>query len=313
MKINRLIIFSIILSLLAAMPALAALQKYGPIIPYNAGPPARGNGYPLYYMDNNGVGADMQVPPFGDGLNSPTMIFGPVDPANPFSVDIGFDAEVFYFHVAPDRTTFDDLIGGNINVVIGVEAGFANATGLAENGQQAVWQRIRFNWVTAPDGFYRFLHPYGIETMTASGGAGFRYTVDTPILNIAPFNFELALGNNPQNPGKIGPFLSQVNPPPQIAQLTPPIPPPYNKPTDWLGDGTTAATFTGSPLTPAFNKFRIEAYTDSTMSTPLNVFPVAVGQPPTVNFVETDLAVIAGHRYHHPDITGVLCVLLLTP
>jgi len=313
MKAKKLALFSVLLSLLLAPPAFAGLKNYGPIIPYNAGPPARGNGFPLYYMDNNGVGADMQVPPFGDGLNAPTMIYGPLDPANPFSVDIGFDAEVFYFYVQPDRTTFDDIIGANLNIVVAVEAGFANATGLAENGQQAVWQRIRLNYVDAPDGFYKFFHPYGVETMTASGGNGIKYTADTAIVNIPPLNFEVALGNTPGNLGKIGPFLSQVNPQPQISVLDPPIPPPYNKPTDWLGDGVTAATFTGSPLNPAFNKFRIEAWTDSTETVPLNVFPVAIGQPPTVNFVETDLAVIAGHRYHKPDLTGALYVLLLTP
>ena len=95
---------------------------------------------------------------------------------------------------------------------------------------------------------------------------------------------------SPSLPGLIGPFLFQVNPPPEVP-VTPPIPAHFNKPTDWLGDGVTSATFTGSPI--GFNKFRMEAYTDATLQTPMNIFSTAVGAPPTVNFVETNLAVIA--------------------
>jgi hypothetical protein len=296
-KANKSALLAVLLVLLLApAAAFAALAKVGPVVPYNAATHT-GNGYPRYYMDANGVAVDLPVPPFGDAVNPPTMIYGPVDPNNPFSVDIGFDAEVFFFHVQPDRTTFDDVIGGNVNIVIGLEAGFANASGLAENGQQAVWQRIRFNWVDAPNGFYKFFHPYGVETLTAAGGTGIKHTVDTGVINIPPFNFSLALA------GPIGPFLLQVNPPPLIAGTPPPG---FNKPTDWLGDGVTPATFTGSPLNPPFNKFRIEAYTDATFTTPLNIF---VGN--TTNVVETSLAVIAGHRYHPPNLAGQELLLLL--
>jgi hypothetical protein len=252
------------------------------------------------------------------------MIFGPVDPLTPFSVDIGFDAEFFYFLVKPDRATFDDVVGANLNVLIGLEAGFAG-TGASVNGQQAVFQRIRFFWrqLTVP-GTFLFKHPYGTETITVTtadllsqGGAGMSYTIDSPVAtNIPPLNFDVALGDNPFAPGKIGPFLQQVNPPVQITVKVPPIPAGFNKPTDWFGDGVTPATFTGSPANTngsptGYNKFRIEAYTDATLSTPMNIFPTTVGGPLTVNFVETNLGVIAGHRLPKPDITGLRSLLLL--
>ena len=316
MKANKLVLFSVLLSLLLASPAFAALAKVGPIVPYDAAAHT-GNGYPKYYMDTNGVAVDLPVPPFAaPGGVSPAMIFGPVEPANPFSVDIGFGAEAFFFFITPDRDTFDALFPNGaistLNVLIGMEAGFAGL-GATVNGQQAVFQRIRFNWAAVVDpGVYRYFHPYGEEILTVAPGdigtGGLRYTIDTPIV---PQDFTFALGTNPLAPGKIGPFLFQVNPPPQITVLVPPIPAPYNKPTDWLGDGATTATFTGSPLNPPFNKFRIEAYTDAAFSIPLNIFPVAIGGTPTVNFVETDLAVISAHRYHFPNLAGLEMLLLL--
>jgi len=336
-KANKIALLAVLLVLVLAPPAFAALAKHGPIVPYNA-TAHTGNGYPRWYMDNNGVAVDIQVPPFANIvpnpkppppatiLGAPMMIFGPIPPGttDQFTLDIGFDAEVFYFLAQPDRATFDDLFPGGatkvLNVLVALEAGFSTLVTI--NGNQAVWQRIRFNWrKSAPEGFYKFIHPYGVEEgplMVTTGVdpttklGDLLYTIDTPIINIPPFNFDLALGNTALNPGKIGPFLFQLNPPPVITPPAPgfPIPPGFNKPTDWLGDGATAATFTGSPLGPTRNMWRIEAYTDAARTIPLNIFPTTVGGLPTVNFVETNLGVIAGHRYHFPDITPARYLLL---
>jgi hypothetical protein len=327
-RTNRLALLAFLL-LLAPAVAFAGLKAVGPVVPYIAGPPASGNGFPKYYVDQNGVAVDIQVPPFSTvGLVPPIMIFGPL-PASPtpFMTDIGFDAEVFYFMIQPDpkSTTFAPPIDGTIlpidpknqlgafRPLIALEAGFAS-TGATINGLQAVWQRIRFDWFAAPDGFYRFTHPYGFEDMEATAGGGLKYTVDTQII---AQNFTEALGNNP-NPllaGKISQFLFQANPAPQISVLNPPIPPPYNKPTDWLGDGVTAATFTGSPLGPTRNFFRLEAFADAAHTIPLNLWPIWTPPPATptgtTNVIETTLGVIAGHRYHLPIITGSLSLLLL--
>ncbi len=336
-RTSKLVLLAVLLVLvLAPATAFAALAKVGPINPYNAAAHT-GNGFPRYYVDTNGVAVDLPVPPFGDGVGatSPTMIFAPPTdpPFNQFSADIGFDVECFYFLVQPDSAPlakggggFDPVEWGSVgrfNVRIGLEAGFATPfpAGAPVDGQQGVFQRIRFNWFAVPAaGTYLFKHPYGVETITitsgdlqANGGQGMRYTVDTPLAtNIPPFNFTLALGDNPQFPGKIGPFLFQLNPPPVITPPVPPappIPPGFNKPTDWLGDGVTPATFTGSPLNPPFNQFRLEAW-DTATGAPLDIFTNPVTLAPT-NIVETTLANIAGHRLHLPTIAGIIDLLLL--
>ena len=135
--------------------------------------------------------------------------------------------------------------------------------------------------------------------MVASGGNGLKVTVDTGVTSL---NFSQALT------GPIGPFLFQLNPPPQITALTPPVPPPFNRPADWLGDGATPATFIGSPT--GFNGFMLEAFTDSLTKAPMNLWPsFPVGG--TTNKIVTDLGVISGHRYHFPPITGAYDLLLL--
>jgi hypothetical protein len=330
-RANKLALLAVVMVLVLAPAAFAdTLAKHGPIVPYIAGPPHSGNGYPRYYMDRKGQVADSQVPPFGDGVTAPTMIYGPIPAGttDQFTLDIGFDAEFFYFLAIPDRATFDDVVGANLNIVIGLEAGFAGL-GATVNGQQAVFQRIRFFWAALtvlPPPFtqatFLFKHPYGTETITVTnadlgsqGGGGIRYTVDSPVAtNIPPLNFDVALGDNPFAPGKIGPFLQQVNPAPQILALN--VPAGFNKPTDWFGDGITPATFTGSPAgtngsPTGFNKFRLEAWANPDGTGPINMFPTVVGGPLNRNFVETDLAVISGHRLHFPNLAGLEMLLLL--
>ena len=209
MRTNKLALLAIVL-VLVPVAAFAALSAVGPVIPYNAATHT-GNGFPHYYTDANGVSVDIQVPPFGDGLGllPPTLIFAPVLNPAPiaytpamvqFSTDIGFDAECFYVLSATDRTTFDNVIdpggtgNGAVNVVIGLEGGFATTTpvvGAPVDGKQAVFQRIRFIWKNAPVGSYRFTHPYGVEIYTSVGSAGIKATIDTPVAIAGDFTTAL--------------------------------------------------------------------------------------------------------------------------
>lgn len=297
MRKNKVVLVAVLLMLaLAPVAAFAALSAVGPVVPYIPGPPASGNGFPQYYTDTNGVSVDIQVPPFGDGLglNPPTLIFAPVTvpPFSQFSVDIGFDVECFYYYLQPDRATFDNIIdpvghgNGGVNIVLGLECGFAtvNPLGAPVNGNQGTFQRVRFIWKTAPAGNYVFDHPYGTENLTVPAGTtGLKATFDTPVVSAG--NFTGALG------GPISVFCKQVSPAPFVRGTEPPG---FNLPTNWLGDGFTSATFTGSPLVPAFNQFRFQAFTLA--GAPNNLFTDPVTLLPT-NTVTTNKAVIAGHIF----------------
>lgn len=65
--------------------AHAALAAVGPVSPQN--------GFPLWYQDTNGLALELCLD--GDGALGPCL-FDPVDPANPYSVQIGFGDEAFY-------------------------------------------------------------------------------------------------------------------------------------------------------------------------------------------------------------------------
>jgi hypothetical protein len=336
MRKSKLILVTVLVVLvLAPAAAFANLAKFGPIVPYDAATHT-GNGYTRYYMDSNGVMVDLPVPVFaatdpsipvilfGDNFVAPMMIFdeplvagiGITQAMLDYSATIGFGHECFYFHATADGDTFAPPLDstdpqgqrrlGRFNIVLGIEAAFATVVpvGAAKDGEQAVFARRRLNWAAAPEGFYRFTHPYGVELIPSEPGGGIIYTIDTGVINIFPFNFSLALA------GSIGPFLVQVDPPPQVtpAPGAPPLPPGFNKPTDWLGDGATPATFTGSPT--GFNGFRLEAFQDEAMTIPLNLWPsFPVGA--TTNTIETNLGVISGHRYRFPNLAGLEMMLLL--
>ena len=65
-KANKLALLAVLMVLvLAPAAAFAALAKFGPINTYMLAPgtTGTGNGYPKYYMDQNGVAVDMPVPP----------------------------------------------------------------------------------------------------------------------------------------------------------------------------------------------------------------------------------------------------------
>ena len=82
-------------------------------------------------------------------------------------------------------------------------------------------------------------------------------------------------------------------------------------PSDWLGDGVSPATFSGSPT--GFNGFKFEAFRDPAGGTtiPFLIFTDPITGQPT-NTVTTDKAVIAGHKFVLPKkaLTGALLLLL---
>ena len=207
-RMSKLILIAFLLVLIAAPTAFARLAAVGPLNP--------GNGFPVYFVDTNGVALELPVKPLGDPLTvppppnpiSPTMVFDPPIPGNAFSQQIGFGSECFYWVADADWTGVPSAVG-NIVYRAGLEAAFA--TGDAQNGQQIVFSRIRVRipgLLPGMDGTYTVRHPYGTETIPVTAadlaaGKGLNMTRD---LGVATANFTNVLN------GDVGPFLIQTAP-----------------------------------------------------------------------------------------------------
>jgi hypothetical protein len=245
MRISKLSLIACLLVLMVAPTAFARLAAVGPLNP--------GNGFPVYYVDTNGVALELPVPPLGTPLAvppplnpiSPTMVFDPTIPGNAFSQQIGFGSECFYWVADADWTGVPSAVGA-IVYRAGLEAAFGS--GDAQNGQQIVFSRIRVRiggLLPRMAGTYTVRHPYGTETIVVTAddiaaGKGLSLTRD---IGVATQNFANVLN------GDVGPFLIQTAP---IALANVPIGYPT---TGWVGDGNIISPVTGSPI--GFNQVSI--------------------------------------------------------
>lgn len=284
MRIIKFFLVVLLLVLGLAPAASARLVAAGPINP--------DNGFPLYYVDANGVALELPVPPLGTPLTvpptpnaiSPTMVFDavippvPPDPGPTFSQQIGFGTECFYWVADADFDVANPPPAAGLKIVFraGLEASFG--TGAALDGDQMVFSRIRFNiaqGLTAADvGTYVVHHPYGEETIeftAADVAKGIRFTRD---IGLTPLNFAEALN------GDVGPFLVQTAP--ILEAFVPPVYPL----TGWVGDGTSSSTVTGSPI----------GRNEVSITPPAGVnLGAGPGVPLTTNFF-----IVSGHRYPLP-------------
>lgn len=272
---RKMSVFTVAMFLILALApgAFAGLAAVGPFNP--VAPP--GNGFPQWYKDANGVSVDLPIPPAGDGLIAPTMIYAPLTPtSNAVALAAGFDTEAFYFNARNPRTFQTKF--GKVTVVFGLEASYVN--GIPTDGDQTVFARIRINAPVQVAGTYTFFHPWGSETITVTAAditakRGLRFTKDIGLTPgwvsdgaggwtavASPLGFYGAL----QPANTISTFLRQVAPAP---------------PAGWIGDGVTEATFTGSPI--AYNKIRLQG--------PAGIDLDGRGN----NFIEATTMVISGH------------------
>ena len=256
-----------------APAALAGLSAVGPFNP--VAPP--GNGFPQWYTDANGVSVDLPIPPAGDGVTAPTMIYAPLTPtSNAVAQAAGFDTEAFYFNARNPRTFATRF--GRATVVFGLEASYVN--GIPADGDQTVFARIRITAPVQVAGTYTFFHPWGSETIAVTqdditAKRGLRFTKDvgltpgwvsdgaggwTPVAAPLGFHGVLQPGNT------LSTFLRAVSPAP---------------PAGWIGNGVTATTFTGSPI--GYNKIRLQG--------PAGIDLDGRGN----NFIEATTMVISGH------------------
>lgn len=189
----------------------AAMLPGGTVSPVN---PA--TGFPFWYQDQNGLALDLMEASDGFGISDP------VDPANPFSQQIGFNAEGFWWSAEASAIAN----GIDALVINALEAAFAGEA--AVNGEQSAFGRVRFKIDVPVPGTYTVRHPFGTETFVVgavgpgpeiqnagmNGGApdiGCFATLNPPVScdpnspngNLDPnFNFSAALQSG------VGPFLT---------------------------------------------------------------------------------------------------------
>ena len=276
MSRNARIALLVAVAVLAVVPAaFAGLSAVGVSPDFNS--VTTSNGFPQWYTDANGVTVDLPVPPIGDGLAAPTMIYQPLDPAsNAVALRAGFDTEAFYYNTKADPQGFKTAYG-KIVAISGLEASYASGT--PTEGQQVVFARIRIKAPVKVAGTYTFFHPWGSESINvtaadiASTNKGIFFTKD----------FGLSTGWTPNGaawaavapPGGFYSVLQSGNTMSTFLRALSPAPP-----AGWIGDGATLSTVTGSPT--GYNKVRLQ------------------GPDPNLdgkghNFVETSLFVVSGH------------------
>lgn len=234
--LKRLRFISLVVAMLlfSLKAAHADFSAFGPINPQN--------GFPLWYQDSNGLALEIGLDPI---YNAAT--FDPVDPNNPFSVQIGFGSEAFYWLA---QSTVDMRGGNRGALTLGLEAAFAGLS--AVDGEQFVFTRIRIVVDAPVDGTYIVTHPYGVDVFenVQAGPRAIRSVID--VGSFSP-DFTGALTS------RVGPFLTPADP--NIVQ-----------PPGFIADVNVLQTVTGSPF--GTNYFRIDGPLGSNLDGAGNDFVV---------------------------------------
>lgn len=130
-------------------PAKAALTPGGAVGPVNPD-----TGFPNWYMDQNGLALELMEAADTFGISAA------VEPGNPFSQQIGFGAEGFWWSTEADIGGPGQPLDGIM--VLAMEAAFAGESAI--NGEQSAFGRARFTIDVPAAGTYTVTYPYGAET-----------------------------------------------------------------------------------------------------------------------------------------------------
>ncbi|MEJ8834922.1 Ig-like domain-containing protein [Ramlibacter sp. AN1133] len=237
MKQKRNLIAAAVLLTMATAPAWAVLERMGPI---NNAPSV--GGYPAWFQDKTGVAIEFCDPQSQAELDGGWCLLLPGDVNFPEAFPANFFDEHFYW--AAGNTLLDPGTGLKANLVLALEAAFANGPAVA--GDQMTFGRMRVFIPRLPfDGDYRVVTPYSDVTYFDQplGGRIFD-TLDIGVACIGTFECTL---NAP-----IGPFLlpspqaggAEVPPMPDLAAAAPGTDPFYDQMVA-LGAGPTASPGTG--------------------------------------------------------------------
>ncbi|MFL5415802.1 MAG: hypothetical protein ACJ78Y_07380, partial [Myxococcales bacterium] len=144
-----------------ATPAHAVLERVGPV---NNSP--QGGGFPAWYQDTSGLGLEFCGPANQAELDGGWCLILPGDTVFPEAFPTTFFDEHFFFAADAALTP---LSGGKALVRVAVEAAFS--ADVAPGGQ-ITFARIRVKLTDIPvTGTYRFIHPYGEESIDAEAGS----------------------------------------------------------------------------------------------------------------------------------------------
>lgn len=215
------------------------------------------NGFPFWYMDENGVGLELCLAAGGN------CVFDPPIANNIFSQVIGFGENAFYWSAEADLIS----PGANGSLNLALVAGFSGSTTepIPANGEQITFFLIVVGPITGltPGGIYTVTHPYGVLTNLIANSSG---TIPAQRQDIgcaaAPCDFTPVLKTG------MGPFL----------RWDPTILP--AAPSGFIGNPTVSHKVIGSPFHT--NLFRIDG-------------PNAGG--PGVNTKQTDLFKVQGKLF----------------
>jgi hypothetical protein len=155
-----------------ASPAYAVLERVGP----NNPDPRVGN-FPAWYQDTTGMALEFCDPLNQSELDGGWCVLLPGDAIIPEAFPTNFFDEHFYYDSVATMTTAN---GSNALLVMAIEAAFS--IGPAAVNDQITFGRTRVKLTPVPvSGSYRFIHPYGEETIDGAAGDVIFFTSDIGI------------------------------------------------------------------------------------------------------------------------------------
>lgn len=277
--IQRLLLAGGLLACMAP-PALAELERTGPIDPKN--------GYPVWYQDQTGLALEFAGPLNQLELDGGWTLLLTGDTVAPETFPTAFFDEHFYFAANAGPIDFTaNGVSSRAALVLALEAAFGS--GAAAAGDQIVFGRVRISIPTLPiSGDYKIYTPYGVWHFAGLvAGERLFFTDD---IGLAPGSFDLALSS------RIGPFLLPSDLPggAEMPALTAQNPTPDTNPDhfggafaptpypgtgkSYIADPARLGPVTGSPLPPFLsavdgvernhNLFRVEGPIDPSTGQP---------------------------------------------
>lgn len=144
----------VVAATMSALPASAALQAVGPVSPVD--------GFPVWYQDAEGLAIEFCKDP-----DNPFCLADPVIVGNPFSEEIGFGGEAFYWTTeALMDSKRADGTNGRALMVLALESAFLGGDPVP--GDQMTFGRLRFFIDVPAAGRYKITHPFGIAFFDVS-------------------------------------------------------------------------------------------------------------------------------------------------